>query len=58
MELSMSEIMLDMSEKLIPIRDAVDGHRAAALDRGYSPAAAEAMAVQFHAGMMTLIFNK
>lgn len=40
--------LVSMAETLRPLLDAVDGHRNEALARGYSPTAAEQMALVYH----------
>ena len=48
MTAALAEALLKMSEVLAPVMEAVDGYRAEAERRGYSPTAAEAMALEFH----------
>lgn len=40
--------LLTLRELTRPLLDAVDGYRAECAERGYSPTAAEAMAMDFH----------
>lgn len=40
--------LLNMAELLVPIREAVDGYRSDLIRNGYSPEAAESMAVSYH----------
>lgn len=49
--------LLGFSEALSPMLDMVDGHREEMIRRGYSPTAAEAMAVEFHRHMLAQVFS-
>ena len=49
--------MLGLLDQLGPMLDAVDGYRAQCLQRGYSPTAAEAMAVQLHSELLHSAFS-
>ena len=42
------EALLTMAELLVPVREAVDGYRSDLIRNGYSPEAAESMAVGYH----------
>lgn len=44
----LAEAMASMTEMLGPVMEAVDGYKAEAERRGYSPTVAEAMALDFH----------
>jgi hypothetical protein len=44
----MAAALLEMSDLVKPVSEAVDGYKADLERRGYSPTAAEAMAMEFH----------
>ena len=48
----MVDAMLELAEMMAPMGDAVDGYRADLERRGYSPTAAESMAMEFHHYLM------
>lgn len=50
-----AEAMATMAELMRPMGEAVDGYREEALRRGYSPTAAEQMAMSYHEHLLTLI---
>lgn len=49
----MVDAMMQLTEMLAPMGEAVDGYRADLERRGYSPTAAESMAMEFHSYLMT-----
>jgi hypothetical protein len=53
---AMATALLKIREMTAPILDAVDGYRAECTKRGYSPTAAEKMAMDFHQGLVTAVF--
>ena len=44
----LAEALLKMNDMLAPVREAIDGYRADLIRNGYSPEAAESMAVSYH----------
>lgn len=55
---SLVSALLQMAEVTSQVLDAVDGHKAELLRRGYSETAAEQMAVQLHGAFIALVFAK
>lgn len=55
--LDFAEALATMAESLQTVLDAVDGHRAQLIERGYSPTAAEVGAMELHQGMIRMIFT-
>lgn len=53
----LAETLAQLHAQLTPLIEAVAGHRAALETAGFSPTAAEAMAVAFHAALMQHIAN-
>lgn len=49
--------LMRLGELTKTILDATDGHRAACIERGYSPTAAEVMAMEVHNGMTRMVFG-
>lgn len=49
--------LLEMTSMFKPIGEAVDGYRADLENRGYSPTAAEAMAMEFHSYLMAQMMS-
>jgi hypothetical protein len=49
--------LMRMAEVTKVILDATDGHRAACIERNYSPTAAEVMAMEVHNGMTRMVFG-
>ena len=52
-----TEMFIQLMENLTPVKDTVDGYRADATQRGYSPTAAEAMALDLHRALIATIFK-
>lgn len=51
----LANALIGLEASLTPIIEAVDGHRAAALRRGYGPDAAQQMAVAYHAYLLATL---
>lgn len=49
--------LMQLADLTKTILDATDGHRQECLARGYSPTAAEVMAMEVHNGMTRMVFG-
>lgn len=54
---AVTEGLLALSELMAPMGDAVDGYRADLERRGYSPTAAETMALDFHRYLLAALLQ-
>lgn len=50
--------MMQLAEMTKTILDTTDGHRAECIARGYSPTAAEVMAMEVHNGLVRMVFTQ
>lgn len=50
------EALAGVAENMRALLDLVDGHRAQCIERGYSPTAAEAMAMDVHHNLVAAAF--
>lgn len=51
-----SRALLELGESVAQVQEAVVGYRAQCEARGFSPTAAEAMALEYHSELMRLLF--
>lgn len=55
---ALNQALMVLSDITTEIADAVDGYRAQCVERGYSMAVAEQMALQSHGAIIVAVFGK
>jgi hypothetical protein len=54
----MRNALLEMSDNMAALLDAIDGYRKQLEERGYSPTASEQMAIEYHRHLLAAVFQR